>query len=241
VRVARSSSSFGRLASAFVGVGVLVLGVAACGGAEEASDTPGAGSTPTIEAAPTTEADETSMAEAQTTSTTVLSTEVMLVDFRDPTEAARWVTVNDPVMGGRSTSELASGEEGLGFSGVVSLENNGGFASVRGPEDPNLGVSAARASAFRVRARGDGQTYVLQFRVAGEPWSYIQRFTTEADVTVDHELAVGNFEAVDFFLNPAAAAPVRLDPSTISQISVYILDEQEGPFALTLVGIDALS
>ena len=156
-----------------------------------------------------------------------------------------WTLISDRVMGGASTGRMTravvAGREAIRLWGGVSLENNGGFASVRGPDDSTLGVLAAEAGAFRVRARGDGHTYVLQLRVAGEPWSYIQRFPTESDVMADHDLAVGGFEAVDFFLNPAAVAPVRLDPSMIGQISVYILDKQEGPFALTLVGIEALS
>ena len=49
-------------------------------------------------------------------------------------EAAKWVAVNDTVMGGRSQSTLridASGQ--LVWSGVLSLENNGGFVSIRSP------------------------------------------------------------------------------------------------------------
>ena len=165
----------------------------------------------------------------------------VLVDFTDQTEADRWATVNDPVMGGLSTSEIVPAADGLVFAGVVSLENNGGFASLRGPEDPELGPAAAGAEALRVRARGDGKTYVLQVRRAGEQWSYVQRFTTTADTVESYDLAVADFEAVDFFLNPAPAAPQRLDPAGIDQIAVYILDKQDGPFALTLVSIDALT
>ncbi len=40
-------------------------------------------------------------------------------------------------------------------------------------------------------------------------------------------------------LDPAPNAPQVLDPSSISEVSVYILDKQQGPFALTIRGIDA--
>lgn len=163
-----------------------------------------------------------------------------LVDFRDPVTAGAWTTVNDPVMGGRSTSAVTADPDGLVFAGVVSLENNGGFASARGPDDPDLGRRAAGAATIRVRARGDGQTYVLQTRAPGQRWSYVQRFTTTAGELGSFDLPVEQFEAVDFFLEPAPQAPPRLDPSTISQFTVYILDKQAGPFTLTLVGIDAV-
>ena len=52
---------------------------------------------------------------------------VALVDLSDSAAAANWVTVNDPVMGGRSISAV-SFNGGLVFSGTISLENNGGFA-----------------------------------------------------------------------------------------------------------------
>jgi monofunctional biosynthetic peptidoglycan transglycosylase len=49
-------------------------------------------------------------------------------------EAAEWVPVNDTVMGGRSQSTLQIDAAGqLVWSGVLSLENNGGFVSIRSP------------------------------------------------------------------------------------------------------------
>jgi hypothetical protein len=40
-------------------------------------------------------------------------------------------------------------------------------------------------------------------------------------------------------LEPAPAAPQTLDPSSISQISFYILDKQQGPFELTVSAVGA--
>ena len=52
--------------------------------------------------------------------------DVVLVDLDDAGEVATWTTVNDPVMGGMSTSSVTFGDGGLVFSGNISLENNGG-------------------------------------------------------------------------------------------------------------------
>lgn len=154
---------------------------------------------------------------------------------------AGWTTVNDPVMGGRSTSTVTYSNGGLVFSGTISLENNGGFASARSPEDPDIGRRAAGATSIRVRAVGDGKTYVLKVGAAGQSWSYIQRFRTEAGVQRTYELPVAAFQPVGMRLNPAPQAPATLDPSSISGVSVYILDKQQGPFAITITGIDAAS
>lgn len=167
----------------------------------------------------------------------------VLVGLNDPAVVAAWTTVNDPVMGGLSTSTVSFGNGGLGlvFSGTISLDNNGGFASARSPQDPDLGRQATGATSLGVRARGDGKTYLLKVESAGRPWSYIQRFSTEAGAWRTYELPIGGFEPVGRFLNPAPEAPQNLDPSTISRIGIYILDKQQGPFQLTVSAIDASS
>lgn len=160
----------------------------------------------------------------------------VLVDFGDPAAVATWTTVNDPVMGGRSTSEVTFGDGGLEFSGNVSLDNNGGFASARGPFDPEIGRRASGATSLRVRALGDGKTYVVKVET-GQPWSYIQRFSTAAGIRRTYDLPVGGFEPVGRFLDPMVGAP-PLDPSTINRVALYILDKQEGPFRLVVSAID---
>jgi hypothetical protein len=165
--------------------------------------------------------------------------DVVLVDLSNASNVAGWTTVNDPVMGGRSTSNVAYGDGGLVFSGDLSLENNGGFASARSPQDPGIGERAAGATSLRVRAVGDGKTYVLKVGKAGLPYSYIQRFPTEAGVQRSYDLPVEGFQPVGQRLDPAPDAPQRLDPSSIGQVAVYILDKQQGPFEVTISGIDA--
>ena len=46
-------------------------------------------------------------------------------------ESFDWVVLNDTVMGGRSSATVSAIENSIQFQGVVSLENNGGFASIR--------------------------------------------------------------------------------------------------------------
>lgn len=162
-----------------------------------------------------------------------------LLDLNAADEAAAWTTVNDPVMGGMSTSRIAFGNGGLVFSGDISLENNGGFASARSPQDLDIGQRATGATSLRVHALGDGKTYLLKVGVHGQPWSYVQRFATEATVQRIYELPIEGFTPVGMRLDPEPNAPQTLDPSTIDQVSVYILDKQQGPFELTISAIDA--
>jgi hypothetical protein len=163
----------------------------------------------------------------------------VVVAFDDPAAVAGWTTINDPVMGGLSTSTVTFGDGGLVFSGIISLDNNGGFASTRGPQDPDIGQRAAGATSIGVRARGDGKTYVFRVDSEGQPWSYIQRISTEAGVWRTYELPIGGFQAVGMRLDPAPYAPQTLDPSTVTRVSIYILDKQQGPFELSVSAVNA--
>lgn len=205
-----------------------VLLVASCGSAERSAD----GNETTIVA-------ETTRSSAQVV--VPEGPDVVLADFDNGGEVATWTTVNDPVMGGKSTSSVTSSDGGLVFSGNISLENNGGFASARGPQDPDIGRKAADADALRVHALGDGKTYLLKVGIAGQPWSYIQRFPTQASVERSYDLPIEGFQPVGMRLDPAPDAPQTLDPARIDQLSLYILDKQQGPFELTISAIDAIT
>ena len=55
-----------------------------------------------------------------------------LLDFVGPDTARKWQAVNDNVVGGVSDGRFKiTADSTLEFSGKLSLENNGGFASVR--------------------------------------------------------------------------------------------------------------
>src|SRR6056297_3888272 len=56
----------------------------------------------------------------------------VLFDFENADAAKQWQTVNDGVMGGRSDGRFRIDEDRkMEFFGTLSLENNGGFVSVR--------------------------------------------------------------------------------------------------------------
>ena len=79
----------------------------------------------------------------------------VLFDFSN-TNAPAWQVVNDDVMGGVSTSSFRVTNGIAVFRGEVSLENNGGFASVCSlPSRHDL----AGCDAYVIRVRGDGRRY----------------------------------------------------------------------------------
>ncbi len=107
-------------------------------------------------------------------------TGVVLAEFNSAETIKDWFIVNDGVMGGISQSRFYFDDEGYAvFKGTVSLENNGGFASVRSQFDP---VEVHAYSSLVLRIKGDGKRYQFRIKPTGyERQSYISYFETSGD------------------------------------------------------------
>ena len=101
----------------------------------------------------------------------------MLVDFNRDMQLTDWAVVDDVVMGGRSDGRFfISGEGHAVFEGAVSLENNGGFSSIRYRIDP---LSLEGYSKAVIRLKGDGKRYQFRIRAGkGDSHSYARHFET---------------------------------------------------------------
>lgn len=116
-----------------------------------------------------------------------------VIDFREPAQAQKWVSVDDRVMGGVSASQITQTSEGLVFSGVVSLANNGGFASIRA-QPREYGLTGATALILRIQ--GDGQTYKFAIRTDDnfDGVQYQARLITQAREWQEIPLPVADFQ-----------------------------------------------
>lgn len=156
----------------------------------------------------------------------------VLLDFDDHSEIALWTPVNDVVMGGASRSEFKAAGAGVArFAGVVSLENSGGFASVR--TIPRA-WQTARAKAFVLRVHGDGHTYKFTARTDDgfDGVQYQCRFTPPAGEWSQARLPLGSFVAT-FRGRPVPGAP-PLEPGRVRALGLMISDRQAGAFDLLL-------
>tara|TARA_B110001454_G_scaffold55126_1_gene53926 strand:+ start:346 stop:876 length:531 start_codon:yes stop_codon:yes gene_type:complete len=104
----------------------------------------------------------------------------MIFDFNIKANIQDWIVVDDTVMGGRSSSQFNLNSKGFGvFNGAVSLENNGGFSSVRYQFKK---TEVKKYTKIKLRLKGDGKNY--QFRVKNNSrdyYSYISTFSTTND------------------------------------------------------------
>lgn len=144
-----------------------------------------------------------------------------------------WRAVNDGVMGGISRGRMVPVDDALRFEGELSLENNGGFASVRRAVEPDL----SNATAVRLQVRGDGRRYQFRIRQDGglDGIAWRAEFDTGEDwQTVVLPLA----EFVPMFRGRLVAGAGPVEPARIAQVGFMLADRNPGAFALDVRAID---
>ncbi len=163
--------------------------------------------------------------------------ETTLFDFHSASKEPGWQVVNDDVMGGVSASRFQVSTNGCAiFSGNVSLENNGGFASVRsGP----VGGDLRGLGVLIIRVRGDGQRYKCSVRTGSgfDAPFYQCSFLTKRDEWEEHRLAFKDF--VPTYRGRVLTSVPPLDPAKIASVGFLIADKQSGPFRLEIGWIKA--
>ncbi|MBN1927993.1 MAG: CIA30 family protein [Chlorobiaceae bacterium] len=164
--------------------------------------------------------------------------EHIICDFEN--RCLEWRNVDDTVMGGSSKSSLLVDDSGLAtFAGRLSLDRNGGFASVRTVFETQDYSGYDR---FRIRLKGDGRRY--DFRV---------RNNADADGLVygcAFETVSGEWSEVDLpfsGLLPLAGGREEpqsgdrpFDSSNVIQICFLVAEQQKGNFNLQIDWIKAV-
>jgi monofunctional biosynthetic peptidoglycan transglycosylase len=160
----------------------------------------------------------------------------ILLDFEQPGDAANWTVINDVVMGGVSSSRFVVEKPGTAvFSGVVSLENNGGFASANmKPAQFDL----SDCDGIRFRVKGDGKSYKITLKNEGafNGFSYRFEFATKDGEWLTIDAPFSSF--VPKFMGETTSAP-PVDRARIKTFGFLIADKQDGPFRLEIDWIGA--
>lgn len=162
-----------------------------------------------------------------------------LFDFGTEAEVRSWFTVNDDVMGGISRARLVPAGSGIArFEGALSLENNGGFATIRSKASD---LELEGATALRLRVKGDGRTYwfsALTTDRRSEIRTWQKKFATEAGVW--QEITIPIDELVLTVMGRRLPTAPRLAPSDIRSFAFGIADKDETPFALEIDRIEVI-
>ena len=160
-----------------------------------------------------------------------------LFDFKKTDAANEWQAVNDGVMGGISDGRIKiTAEKKMTFYGTLSLENNGGFASIRSnPKNLNL----KKGDTLVIRVRGDGREYSLnlytQTRLTA--FSYRAMFTTKENEWIEARIPMDRFVATSF---GRIIQDSPLDPREVNGLGILLGDKKAGRFNLEIEWIKVL-
>jgi monofunctional biosynthetic peptidoglycan transglycosylase len=163
--------------------------------------------------------------------------DLVVFDFSDPQQTALWLPINDVVMGGVSLGTMMqhTATSAL-FSGIVSLEHGGGFASVRTlAAEYNLGGFAG----LTVVARGDGKRYKLNLTTYGSADDVLfqARFGTMPDQWIAVTIPFQDF--VPTFRGRPLPDHSPLNTNRIQTFGLMISEGQAGEFELEVGSIAA--
>ena len=158
-----------------------------------------------------------------------------LFDFSDASATNAWHAIDDRVMGGISRSTLRHDPASHAvFEGTVSLERNGGFASVRSSPGER-GLSGA--GTCLIELRGGNKQFKLSLLTDDGFGSlnYQASFTPKGTDWQTLHLPLADFRA-SFRGRELTDAP-PLVPVRIRQVGLMIAARQAGPFALDIMRI----
>lgn len=162
-------------------------------------------------------------------------TSLTLFKFTRADAAQDWQTINDGVMGGASEGKFKiTDKKTLEFFGTLSLENNGGFASVR-TKAKKLGFE--KGDTVVAKVCGDGREYMLNLYLNRPLIAFSYRATapTKKDEWMEIKVPLDKFEATSFGrpVKDAGAA----NPDEINAVGFMLSDKTAGPFKLEIESI----
>ena len=160
---------------------------------------------------------------------------MVLYDFNKTSTLDGWYTVNDDVMGGRSTCSFGITEQGHAlFTGQVSLENNGGFSSVHYRFSP---VEITGYQFLALRVKGDGKRYQVRIKDrAGNYYSYIAYFTSSGEW---QNIRIPLKEMYPSFRGRTLEMP-NFNESKIEEFALLIGNKEEEAFSIEIDKIELL-
>jgi len=164
--------------------------------------------------------------------------DIILYGANDP-QITAWQIVDDGVMGGLSKGNFKSDKKNgnLIFAGNLSLENNGGFSSIR---SNSLLIDLSDFKGIRIKTRGDGRKYKIRLesdaRYRLRTVSFQHEFTATkgewSEVFIPFDKLKASWRGLQF-------PKKKFNPKKIQKIGIIIADKKEGPFRMELDWIKA--
>ena len=148
-----------------------------------------------------------------------------------------WKVVNDTVMGGRSSSRWTSSSSAFIFEGTLSLENNGGFASIRCELKNN---DLSNEDGIYLKVKGDGRKYQFRIQSKVSRWAnYSNEFKTKKDLVQTFYLPFKDFKPS--WRGRRLNNLPTLKGEDVVGIGFLLGDKVQGKFKLEIIEVGATS
>ena len=147
----------------------------------------------------------------------------------------KWSVLNDTVMGGKSSSRW-NNDPSSSFEGILSLANNGGFASVRNNIND---LDLSETDGIYIRVKGDGRNYQFRIRSKSFSWAdYMYDFQTVNGLEQTFFLPYKDFKSSWRGFSLGFLPSLR--GKDITEIGFFLGDKKPGNFKLNIYEISAI-
>jgi hypothetical protein len=144
-----------------------------------------------------------------------------------------WFTLTDNVMGGVSTSKIVANAKSLEFSGSISFQNNGGFASLRSPFGK---YDLSGYTDVSIRFKSSAQKFALTLENSRNWWEPNYKYQFQSEQSSDWKTVT--FKLMDIHEEIIGRKTGNvIDKSILKdvcRIGIITNDKKEGPFSIEI-------
>lgn len=162
----------------------------------------------------------------------ISSKENYKIDFGLSKGGLDWMIVNDDVMGGLSESTITFNKNSILFKGIISLRNNGGFASIRGPKDK---FNLSQFTKVKIKFKSKGRDFAFRLATSEiyfKP-NYKHNFSSASQEWEIAELKLSDFR--EYTLGKISGPNLSKQKMfNIIRFGVMLNDKKEGPFEIEI-------
>ncbi|MEM6721590.1 MAG: CIA30 family protein [Bacteroidota bacterium] len=153
-----------------------------------------------------------------------------IIDFGKYKNGESWKITNDGVMGGLSEGDYRFSDDGVVFSGTISLENNGGFSSYRS-QFAKRDLSSFKKIIIRYRSK----EYAMGFTLEMDRRWYVPYYKADLPATdwkwIEKEIIFTDFVKYNIG-RKRAGTPTQKELANILRLGFISNEKKAGPFKI---------
>lgn len=164
----------------------------------------------------------------------ITSSPGIIFNFGTQNNTETWRIVNDGVMGGLSTSSITENKNTVLFKGETSLENNGGFASIRTLIEKGS-LKNCKTMTIRFKSSSTDRTFGLSLKTSQRYYVPYHKFTFKPKSGDWEVLKVNISEFKHYRISDIIGDTMPLDVlPEVFNIALIVSDSKAGAFDIEI-------